>query len=88
MNQKSNGGPAFPHVVRNDADDVTKGMTLRDYFAAKIAAAQAVDTSGDTHYLWPDYLTSHPDGRKLTVAQRIAELSYAVADAMLAERVK
>jgi hypothetical protein len=79
------GGPAFPHVVRNDADAVEGGMTLRDYFAAKIAAAQSVATSADTSYMMPDY--AYPDGEQ-TVAQKIAANAYAVADALLAERAK
>jgi hypothetical protein len=52
MSAKSNGGPAFPSVLewRTTArgDDVTgcndnahDGMTLRDYFAAKVIAGFA-----------------------------------------------
>jgi hypothetical protein len=62
-----------------------QGMTLRDYFAAKIAAAQSVATSADTSYMMPDY--AYPDGEQ-TVAQKIAANAYAVADALLAERAK
>ena len=32
MNTTNTGGPAFPHL---DSDEKFKGMTLRDYFAAK-----------------------------------------------------
>lgn len=32
---KEDGGPAYPYVVRNDYDDVYKGMSLRDYFAGQ-----------------------------------------------------
>lgn len=36
MSNKRDGGPAFPTVDANDAQDYgTRGMTLRDYFAAK-----------------------------------------------------
>lgn len=36
MSEKNNGGPAFP-VMRDDVaqNDAWGGMTLRDYFAAK-----------------------------------------------------
>jgi hypothetical protein len=36
MNNTNTGGPAFPIVV---GDQMTQGMTLRDYFAAKALAA-------------------------------------------------
>jgi hypothetical protein len=88
MNQKNNGGPAFPNVpdgAGKEWQDWDMGMTLRDYFAAKIAAAQSVATSADTSYMMPDY--AYPDGEQ-TVAQKIAANAYAVADALLAERAK
>lgn len=42
MNNKNNGGSAFPHMIRNVSPDTYEnlthgGMTLRDYFAAKSA---------------------------------------------------
>jgi hypothetical protein len=83
MNQKNNGGAAFPLKEALTSDN--EGMTLRDYFAAKIAAAQSVATSADTSYMMPDY--AYPDGEQ-TVAQKIAANAYAVADALLAERAK
>ena len=61
------------------------GMTLRDYFAAGFASAQATATSADTNFINPDYIDPRGD---LSVAQKIAETSYALADAMLAARVK
>jgi len=36
MSNTNTGGPAFPIVV---GDQMTQGMTLRDYFAAKIMQA-------------------------------------------------
>lgn len=82
--RSANGGPAFP-VPGLQHDEDFNGMTLRDYFAAKIAAAQSVATSADTSYMMPDY--AYPDGEQ-TVAQKIAANAYAIADAMLAERAK
>ena len=35
MNTKNDGGPAFPHHFTQDSVGDCKGMTLRDYFAAK-----------------------------------------------------
>lgn len=43
--QIKDGGPAFPTIDANDEHDYgTRGMTLRDYFAAK--ALQSLDQSG------------------------------------------
>lgn len=78
----TDGGPAFP---AHENWRINSGMSLRDYFAAKIAAAQSVTTSTDTSYMNPTY--EYPDGTQ-TVAQKIAAIAYAVADAMLAERSK
>lgn len=80
---KSNGGPAFP-LEGSSKRNANSGMSLRDYFAAKFAAAQSVMTSADRDFIKPDY--NYPEG--LTVAERIAQTSYQLADAMLAERVK
>lgn len=73
---------AFP--VNPDAQ--TSGMDLRDYFAAKFAAAQATTTSTDRSLISPSYVPSY--GRDETIAQIIARTSYEMADAMLAERSK
>ena len=40
MSAINNGGPAFPGIpARYNGEDFSKGMTLRDYFAAKAMAA-------------------------------------------------
>jgi hypothetical protein len=73
---------AFPKPAGGD-----DGMTLRDYFAAKFAAAQATATSADSNFIQPDY--AYPvAGQEAaeTVAQKIARNAYAMADAMLAAR--
>lgn len=61
------------------------GITIRDYFAAGFAQAQATATSADSGYILPDYVD--PRGEE-SVAQKIARISYAMADAMLAARAK
>mgnify|MGYP001572083794 CR=1 FL=1 len=95
---KNTGGPAFPvDTSVNELGEATihqtgnwtgqfPGMTLRDYFAAKIASAQSVCTSADTNYMLPDFVDINGDGT--TAAEKIAKLSYLVADAMLKERAK
>lgn len=91
---KDTGGPAFPVSYDHDtfqpsrvdeAKRLMSGMNLRDYFAAKFAAAQATATSADSSFINPGYVDPR-DGR--SVAQKIAETSYVLADAMLAARVK
>jgi len=94
MSDKKTGGPAFPRIGEgkgNPAYDEA-GMTLRDYFAAK--AMQGMVASGVTRDLGG--LTSddpswdgHGALQKCIMEHRapmIATVSYAIADAMLAER--
>lgn len=77
MSEKiDNGGPAFPTLTQFTANgDVMSygvdGMTLRDYFAAKAMGGMLAD---------PDVTVDYDKGR------RLAELSYKLADAMLAAR--
>ncbi len=90
MNQKNNGGPAFPvlndgnHMLANmDAGQrLAEGMSLRDYFAAGFANAIYASTT---------QMLALPDsGRHLVTqsAAQTAEQAYEMADAMLAERAK
>ena len=67
---RETGGFAFPHDVIDS--DKFKGMTLRDYFAAKAMQGNIAS--------WPEDQLFNPKG--------IAEHAYGVADAMLAEREK
>ena len=72
MSTTNDGGPAFP------VDNVQNwGMTLRDYFAGQ-ALAGWLASYGDT--------ARHPveDGAE----NKVSEISYRMADAMLAERTK
>ena len=69
---KENGGPAFPTVDANREEVYgTRGMSLRDYFAAKAMQGFSVnsDFTENTH-------------------REIADMAYALADAMLEERSK
>ena len=66
------GGPAFP-LYRGQGYR-NDGMTLRDYFAAKAMQALVSDT--------------HVNRTTLEAHQRIADLSFSIADAMIAEREK
>ena len=72
MSNIKTGGPAFP----NDPStyDEGRGMTLRDYFAAK--AMQSA------YLCW----AKHEVVAKHWTTEGIAESAYAMADAMLAAR--
>lgn len=76
MTTKDDGGPAFPNVPDGAGDkwaDWDKGMTLRDYFAAKAMAALMVTPMSD----WPSDTES---------GEYITRTAYELADAMLAAR--
>ena len=68
MSNTDKGGPAFPYVCDADSD-YGVGMTLRDYFAAKVMQG-----------LLSDSLV-------LGTPAEFSLRAYAVADAMLKERV-
>lgn len=72
-NANLTGGPAFPTLADNGHAMNQDGMTLRDYFAAKIVQAQV----GNPLRLGDD------EAHRL-----MAERAYRVADAMLKERSK
>lgn len=86
MNKIDDGGPVAPNMVTQkfvDANTVVEdtvkaegGLTLRDYFAA--AALQGWLAS------WPEQGTPHPSENYN--ALNVANLSYRMADAMLAAR--
>lgn len=65
MEEIETGGPAFP-AERN----LTQGMTLRDYFAAKAMQVE-LSNNAATEEEWREY---------------IAKLCYQMADAMLKAR--
>lgn len=70
MDAKMNGGPAFPVSTPSREE----GMSLRDYFAAKIAAGDAAADDG--------WSMKTPDEALINRAR----LYYRIADAMLAAR--
>jgi len=74
--QKDTGGPAFPVQGLRDPN-VSDGMTLRDYFAAKAlqGLASAHKAEDGSWAIWG-------------CEKEAAELSYMIADAMIAERGK
>jgi len=83
MTEKKTGGPAFPNwYVKPDTGEMVwfdSGMTLRDYFAAQAMTGAQI---------WDAVL----NGKNAQLAdggvKLLAEISYAVADAMLEAREK
>ena len=84
MNDKTNGGPAFPtdyvkHVQQEVGNYVaitehSPGMTLRDYFAAKAMQGMAAGDEAQGVVFQASYL------------ELISRQAYQIADAMLAAR--
>ena len=86
MTTINDGGPAFPVWELNGKEQPEMtgfGMSIRDYFAAKFAAAMMTATSADHDYPNIDY---QRDVGGPTVAERVATIAYRMADAMLKAR--
>ena len=83
MNRINDGGPAFPESGPRGRAIGGEGMSLRDYFAAKFAAAMMTATSADHDFPNIDY---RRDAGSPTVAERVATIAYRMADAMLKAR--
>lgn len=87
MSKINDGGPAFPlskdmvldPVTNLSGEDVSSGMSLRDYFAAQAMPAVIMATSQNMHQ------PLKRDGER-TVVPAIARDAYAIADAMLSAR--
>lgn len=81
----NDGGPAFP-VAWTDQPPISYGMTLRDYFAAKVLQGQSARPDERT---WKSAVggVSYEDWRS-KIWREDAAYCYAIADAMLAERIK
>ena len=78
MNEKTNGGPAFPTATDNGHLTNQDGMTLRDYFAAKALAGWWSSS---------DSMCALPKDKTLPEFQAEAcARFYEWADAMLAAR--
>lgn len=90
--EKKTGGPAFPTDNEHQTGPHTyhsEGMSLRDYFAAK--AMQAAWTGDDTVYPGPSLTDKAAMAKAVNewraeAQAKIAEWSYAMADAMLNAR--
>jgi len=89
----STNPPAFPHVTqskRSGSDTiythVSEGMTLRDWFAGQLAAAEVASAGGNEFAAEALAEAAHDAGQ--TIEQRIAFNAYRVADAMIVERRK
>ena len=52
MSDKDTGGPAFPNEGFNGWGEPEKGMTLRDYFAAKAMQADMADGIHENDFAW------------------------------------
>lgn len=86
MSNKENGGPAFSGTYSARSDQGRgpvveihhKGMSLRDYFAAKAMASL-------TPVYWEDF-ELYGSGAELNKC--LCETAYEMADQMLAERAK
>ena len=72
MDEKKTGGPAYPIVCECSSDIQYPGVTIRDKFA--IAAMQAILSK---------YNLNRSEDQDI-----ISQLSYELADSMLAERQK
>lgn len=75
MSKINDGGPAFPEFGERGKACGGEGMTLRDYFAAQALAGWLASFAPDA---------MHPAGRGKE--GDVAEMSYALADAMLRAR--
>lgn len=87
MSDTRDGGPAFPlskemavdPVTNMRGEDVSSGMSLRDYFAAAALPCIIADTLNSDNESDPHDSASHP-------RDRIAARCFAIADAMLKAR--
>lgn len=83
---KNDGGPAFPvpglSGLPNDNFVLPEGgMSVRMYCAIKVCAALMTTTSADHDFIKLDY---RRDLGGPTAAERIATISFAMADALIA----
>ncbi|MES2829659.1 MAG: hypothetical protein V4687_15970 [Bacteroidota bacterium] len=75
--QKPENPPAFPYLSM-DGDTIYRGLSMRDYFAAK--AMHGILNSDN----WRDLDLKMESG--LSIVENIASHSYKIADAMLKAR--
>lgn len=87
--ETENGGSAFPEVFTKyergeETGDIasTNGMTLRDYFAAKVLAGIHADGQVLSS------VTKRAKAHEMHPAKGVAKFCYEIADAMIEERKK
>lgn len=84
----NNGGAAFPvldqHAIDGSIVGSREGMTLRDYFAAKMAAA--IFSSPSTLAGIAEEIHDANDVDPYAICHSVARGAYAYADAMLEAR--
>ena len=75
------GGPAFPFACQGPTTgpEIYYGMSIRDYFAARVMAAMIPRYDVDD-----GIVSEHPH----TGQEMLVRAAYRVADAMIAEREK
>lgn len=83
MSSIDDGGPAFPESGPRGRAVGGEGMSLRDYFAIRVAAAMLTATSADRDFPNLSYRREE-DGP--TLAERVAAIAYTMAGAMLKAR--
>ena len=84
-NRINYGWPAFPTLDEHGFNSGEPGMTLRDYFAAKVMQGIVSSIDGEGNY---QRLRGHAADVGLSVSEWIARDAYKQADAMLKERDK
>ena len=86
MEGKDDGGPAFPESGARGQAIGGEGMSLRDYFAAKAMQAEMITSFSDATPDGAAAFVEGADDEGHSMEEHLAVLSYAIADAMLAER--
>ncbi len=74
---------AFPHDMTHLHEPVTAGMTLRDYFAAKVLQGYISAKAWHPNFKFPSDFNYEADRE---AAQAVSESAYKYADAMLKAR--
>ena len=89
MDEMKDGGPAFPPNAGWRDDDVNcRGMSLRDYLAARAPADEIQEIGGTSAKECAVYLGIENYEFPKHYLMLLAKARYQWADAMLAERAK
>jgi hypothetical protein len=84
MSDIKDGGPAFPREADEAPDQ--RGMSLRDYFAAKALVAEIMTTCSDATPESAEDAVRAARKAGLTITEHLAQNAYTWADAMLRAR--